>query len=482
MPPIAAATLTDLRALLKACSAHLVTSDGTARGTGFFIDDHLLLTCAHVVKGPEGAKLTVEPYGRPKREGTIVAFLDGKDKDVALVEVEPVEGEELQPAVVLDSAMADGITYYAVGYPKEALIDAAGLEEIGYRGHPKSPAPGVVTLLMLEAGQAAVGSGLSGGALLNSETGAVVAIAQYSEDTKTDAGGAAIPVARASEVFEAVARRVAGPPLATHAWRKALGRDGWVALGKPWGYRESLDIMVSGDRTSWSVKLKDDANAQQVTVRDLPDELSDAVFQWAQRRGIRANEEVKLLGRLLAGAVLPSPLSSSIGRSLLADDVLIRLCVDSARTSELFDVPWEFATVQGNGNEGPIAAQERVAFVRVGEHPDPAAVTTRPWEGKARVLGIVVQPEAWQVAMPRLISGNKNVEWPKLGQLKTKLEATIATMPQFRPDVLENPTASDITGKLRPAAGQDDLSTEVLHYIGFGRVDGNAPQIAVSDG
>src|SRR4051812_42163417 len=107
---LAKQTLADLRELLKAGSAQIRTGDGSTRGSGFFIDDRLLLTCAHVVKGPKGATVTVEPYGRSEREGTVVEYLPGNDKDLALVEVEQVEDEGPQPAVLLDAGIDDRVT------------------------------------------------------------------------------------------------------------------------------------------------------------------------------------------------------------------------------------------------------------------------------------------------------------------------------------------------------------------------------------
>src|SRR5207249_674282 len=105
--------LSTLRELLKTCSAQVVGETG-ARGSGFFVDERLLLTCAHVAGENEGAQVEVRPFGGTPRPGTIRALRPGNALDLALVDVQAVAGEDSPPAVVLDETLVDDVDYYAV--------------------------------------------------------------------------------------------------------------------------------------------------------------------------------------------------------------------------------------------------------------------------------------------------------------------------------------------------------------------------------
>jgi hypothetical protein len=411
----------------------------------------------------------------------VVEIKPGVADDLALVElIETPEDEPPQPTVVLDRAMPDGATYYAVGYPRREIADAVGIEGISYVGHPNQPPDGSpARLLVLEEGQAGVTSGLSGGPLLNTETGAVVAIVQYSEDTATDSGGGAIPVGRAVEFFEAVKRCVDDPPTSARQWRDLLGLADWQALGYHWEWARRLDVIVGGDQRSWHVKVDpDDADPHAITAKDLPESVSEALFKWAQRRRIRDAEEVALLGKLLAGAIFPTPVASRVLRDRLADDLVVRLHFDE--DSDLFDVPWEFVAVESDGENRHLAADQRLGLVRVGPHPAADAVKTAPFQGEGRVLGIVVQPTEWQQDMPRLLYSGKDVHWPGPGEIAKELRKAVDAAERLRFIEVEDPTAADIERNLSQPSPRG-ASIEVVHYIGFGKVEDGEAKIAVSD-
>jgi hypothetical protein len=459
-----------VRELLQACSAHIAGEDQPSRGSGFFIDERLLLTCAHVVKRDQ-AKVNVRPFSRASRPGRVVAFRG--EEDLALVEVDPVAGEPPQPAVVLDRGMADSVEYYAVGYPREEAVGDEALEEIAYRGHRRQLDAASTSLLVLEAGQAAVTSGLSGGAVLNSTTGAVVALVQYSNDTVTDSGGAAIPIVRAVDVFEAVAARIADPPLATRSWRDALGPADWLALGKPSTWHRQLDLVINGNGSCWRVAVYPDE--YEVTVRDLPDAVSEALFSWAQRRRLSGVDEVKLVGHLLSSAVFPTLVAERLGRESRADEVLVRLHVEP--DSPLFNVPWEFAKLSLGGQDKYVAADRGLGLVRVVDHPTPAEVDTAPCPGRAEVLGIVIDPEEWTTQMPTPQLSGTPVQWPVQGRIMADLQSKVRAPLGFQ--ALENPNATEIINAV--SAPRADSSIEVVHYIGFGKVENGVPNIALHD-
>jgi hypothetical protein len=309
---------------------------------------------------------------------------------------------------------------------------------------------------------------------MNAETGAVVAVVQYSNAKASDAGGGAIPIGRAADFFDPVRRALDPdqPPVATRRWRDALGREGWEGLGKTWERRGWVDLVVDGNESCWRVKVDaDDFDELSVRASNLPDSVAEALFKWSQRRGIRDQGEVKLLGKLLAGAVLPDTVRQRIWDNRLADELLLRLRVN--RESVLFDVPWEFMTIEANGGERYLAAEERFGFVRVVPHPDPGMVSSTPSGGTVRAVGIVVHPKSWQKFMPRL----EAKPWPKAGSVAAELEADVGASPRFQLEPVERPTPFEVQEALRAEKGP----TEIVHYIGFGQIKDGTAALAFSD-
>lgn len=461
--------------LLRECCAQVTDAGGT-RGTGFFVDEQLLLTCAHVVPG--AGNVMVEPFGRPSRAGRVVAHCPGNAEDLALVEVEPVD-EAIQPTVVLDGAIRDGVQYVAVGYPSDSMGGDSGQEAVRFAGHARVASDGRrVQRLDIEAGGPRVVGGISGGPVLSPESGAVVAVMQYSEDTSSDSGGGAIPIARAAELLDPVKRLLSDRdvPAGARPWRDALGEAAWQALGKRWSMRRTVNVVVRGSRRGWQVTIDpDDAPPYEVTVRDLPDDLAEAVFEWIQRGRVRSSEQVLSLGRLLSGAVFPPPVMSRIVRSRTADDLLV--CLEVDRESDLFDVPWEFVTVEADGGHQHIAAEAGVELVRVAAPSRPPA----PNGGRAGagLLGVVMQPPEWQDEMPK-VRRESVVEWPEAGAISRHLLRAVAQT-SLEPSIVEVPKLADIEQALANGkTGGEPF--DVLHYIGFGRATATGGDIAVSDG
>ncbi len=471
--------LAAVRTLLKRCTASVTLDDGS-HGSGFFIDERRLLTCAHVA-GAEGGTVSVHPVGRDApRPGTVVTALPGNDLDLAIVEVDPVPGEPPQPAVVLDRAVVDNIDYYAVGYPAEVLVGEVGLEEVSYPVNTRlDPADGVTPrLLMIQAGGPLVVPGISGGALLSSDSGAVVGLVQYSRDVGGDKGGAGIPIVRAAEHLPLVHDLLASPPLATRAWRDALGRAAWRQLGNQWEWRTRLDILVSGDVKEWHIRAdSEDGDAYTVSGQGLPSRIAEALFHWAKRRRVRDPEDVELLGRLLAGALLPDPLVERLIGAADSDELMVRLRFDDG--GDLFDVPWEFVTLRVNGETRQVATSREMRLARVAPRADGSAVDVLPAAGTAGVLGIVVQPEDWQRRMPNLRQLAKDVAWPEQGALAARLGAAIESGGTLSAHLLDTPLPSQVPRTIKELERGAPL--DVVHYCGFGQLQDGVPRIAFSD-
>ena len=113
--------LSQVRELLKECSAQIVNGGaGGGRGSAFFVDEDLLLTCAHVIEVPIGSEVTVHPFNRKPRQGVVLKHLPGNNLDLALIRTKKREEDEPQPSVLLDRDGNEVSDYYAVGYPREA--------------------------------------------------------------------------------------------------------------------------------------------------------------------------------------------------------------------------------------------------------------------------------------------------------------------------------------------------------------------------
>jgi hypothetical protein len=481
--PLDSQRLDPLRQLLQRCTARIEPESGGAHGSGFVIDDGLLLTCGHVVKAAtSGTAVKVHPFSRQPRAGTVREVLHGKEEfDLALIDVEAVEGEDPLPAVALDKAIGDHIQYFAVGYPKNPIGGKVGSEEIAFRGHRSREDEDSVIMLLLDSGEGTVGRGLSGGPVMNAETGAVVALVQYSNATSSAAGGGAIPIARAAELFEPVRQALEPqPPVVTRSWRDALGQEGWEGLNKEWEPRRWVDLVVGGTSSCWQVKV-DAADFDELSVRagNLPDDVAEALFRWSQRRRIRDRDAVLLLGRLLGGAVFPEAVRKRILENRLGDGLLLRLKIDGE--SELFNVPWEFVTVTANGDEKYVAAEEGYGFVRVAPHPDGDKISTSPARGEVRVVGITIQPKTWQKYMPALDNSGAQAFWPKPHQIASELAVDVGTARTFRLVSVE-PKQSDLQYALKPSE-DEGCAIEIVHYIGFGQrePDGTA-KLAFADG
>jgi hypothetical protein len=180
---------------------------------------------------------------------------------------------------------------------------------------------------------------------------------------------------------------------------------------------------------------------------------------------------VKLLGRLLAKAVMHSSVVSRFDRDRQADELLVRLHFDES--SDLFDVPWEFINVAKKNEDRPIAAEQGLGFVRVAPSEVDEAGKTGLAKSEARVLGIVIQPGEYQEWMPR--------EWPQPGDIMSGLKTALSASSRLQLMPLENPTAYDIEDTSDRAGGPGGEPIDVVHYMGFGAIRDGTAKMAVSN-
>ena len=158
-------------------------------GTGFFVAPRLILTCAHVVQYAWANELTVTvDWFKESREAEaeIVSCLEEPHLDLALLRLH--EGLNWHhPCVTLDIAEPDiGAALYCYGYTQS--YPQGDSATFTYEGISKQVK---VIRYKLKGGQAE--PGLSGGALLNQQTGKVCGVINLSRNINTDLGGRGIP-------------------------------------------------------------------------------------------------------------------------------------------------------------------------------------------------------------------------------------------------------------------------------------------------
>jgi len=158
---------------------------GNSHGTGFFVANGLILTCAHVVKnaGSQEIKAYWQDLSFPV---TIQELRSDFHLDLALLQfsdnIPGIVGVELDAE---DPQLGDAL--YAYGYPQSySEGDSATFEYEGESLKNDSP------LYKLKRGQ--VDFGLSGAPLFNQRTGKVCGIVNLSRETNGDLGGRAVPV------------------------------------------------------------------------------------------------------------------------------------------------------------------------------------------------------------------------------------------------------------------------------------------------
>lgn len=198
-----------LENLLRACTVRLIGRRGS--GTGFFVAPGMVITCAHVAEDIGGLTVRWERDGQPAAEavvsaGTVLAGrgrpmprLDHDYPDVALLKV---TGLPAHPCVGIDGAgwPADGDVFWAFGYPTEGGAVQLTPARLAYRG-----TKGVRPTAYIDLASDTVKPGMSGSALLNLRTGAVVGIIVASKNPSQPDGALAVPLSAIStELREAL--------------------------------------------------------------------------------------------------------------------------------------------------------------------------------------------------------------------------------------------------------------------------------------
>ncbi|GAB3416369.1 S1 family peptidase [Flindersiella endophytica] len=454
--------IAELTRLLTSCTAAVVF-DESYLGTAFFVNDHQLLTSAHVVRDNYGAvladRLMVQPVGRHRRDA-LVAHYD-EATDLALLEVRADEIDYVQPCVLLHREN-DGGSYLVAGYPREDHAPA-GIEAYEIDGHLRRDLAGEPDLIQLTGER--ITWGMSGGPVADLSTGAVVGVIRTSNDPNDDRGGSAVPISHAARLFPRVRDLLTGNlPSAIGRWRDFLGEGHWRGLGHTWELTEQIDLRISGTTRGWQVVLGGDVPSEYaVTGRDLGEDVAEALFAWSRRGRLRRKEEVELIGRLLAGALLPKAVADRLRRLGDADQISINLIFegqDNGDSKPLANIPWELAAVPGVPGMRTkfLASEPKYRFVRIPNGQGGAGPMARP-EDKSMVLAAISRPASWTSF--RKVAKR---DWPSAEDIAAGLEQAVEQGNFGFTAMVGRVTLSDLDDRLK------ERPYDVLHYIGAGGI------------
>lgn len=478
----------DLWDLLKEATALVIVGERESFATAFFITDELLLTCGHAV--PKGAEVTIQPFKHPSRPAEVIKRAE---PDLALLR-SPLRGDRPSQCVVLGPRLDRGESKYLVAASPSQEGEEPGTELFEVSGRRREDFEGVEQRLQIDPG-VIIAPGMSGSPMASTRTGAVVAIIRSSRDTEDALGGGAIPISLAVKAFPEVEQALRETTLPMIPWREVLGRQNWQRLGRPWPIGACIDLRITGDRRRWHISVASSAGPGMPagpSVRweppiprsgpDLGEEVAEAIFHWAQQRHMRNNEEVELLGQLLASALFPGPVQKEMDNLGRGDHILVRLHVDPA--DDLADIPWELASVPGvcgRPHAAPgkrrrfIAADEDYRFARVVDPPDEPSDSPAPKPAAdVRVLAAVAQPNNLAYKAIRDPDRPAPDRWPTADAMYEQLRDSIEGN-SFRACPGEppgyggaHPTSTDVRAALKNAA-RAGWPYDVLHYMGMGQ-------------
>jgi hypothetical protein len=188
---------------LQNCCVRIRAGDGEDFGTGFFVADGTVATCAHVVGWHDTTKIEIFWHGRlplspiavrlPEqfdRERTPAELFSGDNAcpDVALLTVDIRE----HPCVLMDPSAQLNDDLYIYGYSDEHPEGDPITTKFEGFSHDKRS-------FKLKTGQ--VRPGVSGSPALNLQTGGVVGLVTQTRDTDSDLGGRGVSLSVLTEAF-----------------------------------------------------------------------------------------------------------------------------------------------------------------------------------------------------------------------------------------------------------------------------------------
>jgi|GEM_PF-1668013 len=172
--------------LLQNCTVRINLPNNLSWGTGFFITQDLILTCAHVVNS---SNISTFNISNPKCDFRTTATIERviEKYDVAILRIQSGMTDANKICVLFGSDFLSCDPLYLYGYP-DNFPEGASVTCL-CEGGAKD---GELSLIKFKGGQ--IRPGISGAPLLNQRTGKVCGIVKFTHDRSTDLGGGAVPI------------------------------------------------------------------------------------------------------------------------------------------------------------------------------------------------------------------------------------------------------------------------------------------------
>ncbi|KRB36654.1 hypothetical protein ASD93_11425 [Microbacterium sp. Root180] len=340
---------------------------GADKGTAFAVSSRLLVTCRHVVeKREKGDEVELSFPGRPARTAKVLQKFPADDElagraasdrwpDLALLEV---VGEPLATAVILDARLpADENVVYVGGFPAQ---EAVGYQTRNYGIGSKFNFDAAGRRYVLIAGES-IDPGMSGAAVVTSD-GFVCGYVRVTRGRQTQLGGFFVPIRDILPEIDDLRLLHDRPDPAVKAWldlykqmelkdfeRDENGHRFDAEVAKP----ELVDIQLqdvtqvdaaaaSTSIQAWTVGMlgadKDTPTARAVA--DLEGGVLEAVDYWSRRTNLADEDQVGVLGQVLASGLLVKQIAAKARALPRAEPPIVRLHLSKDR---LMTMPWEYA-------------------------------------------------------------------------------------------------------------------------------------------
>jgi hypothetical protein len=451
-----------LLAVLRSATVRIDVS-GVVSGTGFAIAPGRVVTCYHVVEPalvPEKrwAEISVRDSQGPPLHATAASVLD-PDKDLAWLFLDgPTRGS----VVRLDEPIEVDDELYAWGFPPEKPegIPATYVSE----GQQGGPTPWI----KFKSGQ--VLKGMSGAPLLNRRVGAVCGVLKRTRDSKQDLGGYGIPALTLFRSFEMLREANGAALSADDQWLNAMtaAQKAQTAPSLASALQRSIDLVIDvgqGQADHWAVTSR--VLSEEEVWPTAPVDLNTVRAQVARLfRLLGARDRLgevaksRLLGQVLARAILPSGLDERFKELLEDKELLIDISLHFAEGADedLVHLPWELLYLPDQKPAITFGSSRRLSLSRV-----LVASSVAEWPAPTIDLAVAV------VRAPDILQTEKRIKGVADDverALKEALESEPIVLNDASQDVLEEYLAHG--------------ETDVLHYIGFGRYQDQQDEIAFS--
>lgn len=183
--------------LLKKCTVKIVLrqhGQDQGQGTGFFVSENLVLTCAHVIEDFRKEDIAIVWQGKENVIHVLSIELEISESncDVALLKVET--SEVVQPLCVeldhREGSFESRDKLHTFGYPWKDYPDGRPVD---------AECQGSTGAGEIDFKLGSINPGMSGAPLLNQRTGKVCGIVHYTQGRGTLLGGGAIPISGISK-------------------------------------------------------------------------------------------------------------------------------------------------------------------------------------------------------------------------------------------------------------------------------------------